>query len=308
MRSRGEPVGPTRPAPSAAMSLPTALRVRAGEAPVGRIRVGSVLARTFSIYARNLPSFGLISLVVFSPLIVYTAYVHLSATDPRLHASDVASWSKVYVWGSLVLSNVVAGPLTFGVIEQLRGRRPSVGACFGIGFARAPRVLATGFLLGLWLGVIFVAVLGLTALLLGLSAILGARLDGLGGDVLGPILMLGASYLYFCRLWVAVPAAVVEDVNPWDAIYRSQILTKGNLWRIFPIGVLFLLLDVATHLAVGQLSAQGTVSAGVAATAQVLLSTLVGAPFGAIACAVGYHDLRVTGEGVDTETLARVFE
>ena len=41
---------------------------------------------------------------------------------------------------------------------------------------------------------------------------------------------------------------------------------------------------------------------------QMALATLALGPLGAVASAVGYHDLRVGKEGADVEDLARVFD
>ena len=106
-----------------------------------------------------------------------------------------------------------------------------------------------------------------------------------------------------CMLYVAVPVCVIEKAGVFESLNRSGELTRGYRWQIFALWALV------------------TVIAGIA---QIVLSWFVGvtlwgklltfgwqvfaAAFGAVLVAVIYHDLRVTKEGIDIDSLANVFD
>jgi hypothetical protein len=209
-------------------------------------------------------------------LVVYVPVFALVAAVPE----GGSGWDLVTRLLSALADLVISGALTFGVLESLRGGRASVGALFRKGFGKMGTVFVVSFRTGLWL-------------------------------VLGTILLVVPAIVWYCALFVAVPAAVVEDrlASSADALARSRALTKGHRWGIFAVMlVVFAVTVVGTLVAGVVLSLLGAV---VAAWAQVLLVTALIAllsSLGASAHAVAYHDLRVEKEGVATDDLVKVFE
>lgn len=233
---------------------------------------GSVIGRSFTVWFANFLPFSLVTLVVHVPVLV------LAAAMP----DEVGP-----VWGLLdrLLSSlaqlVVTGALTFGVLESLRGGRAPVGMLFGTGFRRMGWVFAVSFRVGLW-------------------------------TLLGTILLVVPAIVWYCALFVAVPAGVVEKSlgSSADALQRSRDLTLGNRWGIFAVALVAFVVTLAFVFLV----AGGTMTVlvralpsplpAVVATAVIALAS----SFGACAAAVAYHDLRVAKEGVATADLVKVFE
>ena len=288
---------------------PTRAGVRLARPQLGTFRIGTVLSRSLSIYGRNVLPFVVISLVVHLPLFAYLTYggeFYRPSEDERPDIGRLfTSLQMVSAYAQIGLALIVSGPLTYGVFEQLRGRRPSLPACVRAGLRSVPRVLGVGLIL------LFMVV----GLLVGLFfAIVVLALLGLGprnllfewGVVVGTAFAFGA---FFCRHAVAVPAAVVERTSPGIALFRSRVLTRANAWRVFGLGFLVYLMSFGVSIVL-TLATGGTL--GPRPRFALLVDAIVGAslwvPLLAVALAVCYHDLRVSAEGVDTEELARVFE
>jgi hypothetical protein len=246
--------------------------------PNFRVDVGSVLARTLSVWGRNLVPFCLVGLVVYSPVLLGLGAIAASGTSMPLG-------QKMFDLLSNILTMILTGGITYGVFSELRGQRPEVGDVLRLGLSRLGTVWLTGLLAGLGMG------LGFCALII-------------------PGLVLLA------RWWVAVPVAVIETPGASAAITRSTELTEGNRWRIFAVAVVigFLQFGAALVLAVAIASLPGAKSAAAAdeltAWAQALqeLALIPVLTLAAVAPAIAYHDLRIGKEGADIEELLSVFE
>jgi hypothetical protein len=242
-------------------------------APTSRpFTAGAVIGRSFSTWFRNLVPFSIVTLLVNVPVFAIEAIV---APGP----SGESGWGVVPARFVSALANlVVTAALTYGVLQSLRGETVPLGRLLGSGFSKMGSVLlvSIGFGLIVFLGFVLLVVPGVIAL---------------------------------CALYVAVPAVVVEDVGPGEALGRSRTLTKGSRWSILAVA---LVVGVVTFVAAA--AAGALVALGVSALPHpvpALLSTAIVAlltPLGACAAAVAYHDLRVAKEGVDTATLVKVFE
>jgi hypothetical protein len=158
---------------------------------------------------------------------------------------------------------VVTAALTYGVLQSLRGESVPLGRLLGSGFSKMGSVLlvSIGFGVIVFLGFLLLVVPGVMAL---------------------------------CALYVAVPAVVVEDVGPGEALGRSRALTKGSRWGILAIALVVGVVTFAVAGAAGALIAYGA-SALPHPVPALLSSAIVSllTPLGACAAAVAYHDLRV---------------
>ncbi|MGC4001531.1 MAG: glycerophosphoryl diester phosphodiesterase membrane domain-containing protein [Anaeromyxobacter sp.] len=240
--------------------------------------VGGAISTTFAVWARNLVPFTLLTLALEAPVYLLTWL-----------AQDGGSGAQraVQFLGQLV-SLVVTAALTYGVLRSLAGERVELGRLFSVGLSR------------------FGAVLG-TSILVGLAVIVGLILLIVPGIIVG----VGLS--------VALPALLAEkDLGATAALSRSWELTKGRRWEVFAV-----LLVIGLVMLVGVLVLGGVIGLAVGVTAGLggdgtgfvaLVGIAVGvisAPLTALyACApaVLYRDLRVQKEGVDTASLAAVFE
>ena len=138
-----------------------------------------------------------------------------------------------------------------------------------------------------------------------------AFLTGLA--VMGGIILLVFPGIYImCRTWVAVPAALLEDLPARSALNRSFALTKGDAGRIFIVIVLLILVGfaAASILQYPFQIAAGIIKEGPIAQALTMLATLgammaqilVG-PIGLITVALFYYDLRVRKEAFDLQMM-----
>lgn len=209
-------------------------------------------------------------------LVVYVPVFALVAAAPE----GGPGWDLVIRLLSALADLVITGALTFGVLESLRGGRASVGELFRKGFGKMGTVFVVSFRTGLWL-------------------------------VLGTVLLVIPGIVWYCALFVAVPAAVVEDRlgSSADALARSRALTMGHRWGIFAVMLVVFGVTLVVTMVAGVIAALGGVV--VASWAQLLFVTALIAllsALGASAHAVAYHDLRVEKEGVATDDLVKVFE
>ncbi|HEX5137193.1 MAG TPA: hypothetical protein VFY93_09485 [Planctomycetota bacterium] len=244
--------------------------------------VGRVLGRTFQMWAKNIVTFTILGLIIYSPALLHAALAFPGeGEDPRTFVG---------------VQNILQGLLSFmataavihGVFQQLRGQPVGIGACLRVCLRRFFPVLGVSLLTGL---VIFVCVLPVAFVAAAAS--------------LGPLAMLLSlivAILLFCMFWVAVPVAVVEKPGVGASLTRSQALTKGHRSAIFlvmlVIGVILVAVTMIVQLAI--------TNANVVLWTELLISVVLGSIF-AIANAVGYHDLRVAKEGVGIEDLVAVF-
>src|SRR5262245_21175038 len=106
---------------------------------------GGVFGRTFSIWGRNFVAFTLMALVVYAPLILYTGI--FLAGDLTERGIQIFTW--VSLGDGVLLSFLLEGAITYGVLKQLRGEHASIGECLAGGFSRLLPVLGVGFLAGL---------------------------------------------------------------------------------------------------------------------------------------------------------------
>ncbi len=260
----------------------------------GEFRAGEALSKGFGIWFKNLPAFVVLSALVYSPIIVYTAMVMVGSVS----FDSFTQWSWVSGLLSMPFGLIVTAALLYGTIEQLCGRHAGIGESIGVGIKRLLPVLGVGLLSGL-------AILGGFTLLIVLGFFLGG-LAILGGF----ILLIIPAIIVTCMLYVAVPAAVVERPGVVGALKRSRELTAGYKMSIFGIllalGVLSFLASfilqkmlVPDEPSVEDIKKFVWVNLGVDIVAAALSATING---------VVYHDLRAAKDGVGTEELARVFE
>jgi len=129
----------------------------------------------------------------------------------------------------------------------------------------------------------------------------------------GFLLLVVPGVIFMLWYYLAIPAIVLEGLKARRGMGRSRLLVKGNLGKVFVIGlVVFLIgLIVGSVFQYGGSILAGAV-AGTNITASTLiiqLSSLVGQilvmPIGAAAAILLYYDLRIRKEGFDLEMLAQ---
>lgn len=244
-----------------------------------RFEVGDVLSSAFSVTVKGFLPFLLIGLIVYIPLFLLVA-VAVSTASPVL-------FSALALLG-MAFSYVVAGAITFGVVQALKGNQISISESLSVGFQRMFPVL-------------------LVSLVVGLCVIAGLLLLVIPGIILA------------IMLFVAVPAAVIEKPGVFGAIDRSMALTKGYRWQIFFIALIIMVGSAVLSMVItgGQQTAmEFDPNAGAMVIAQPSLGAhllsmfmqMVVSLFSAVVSSVVYYRLRQVKENADIDDLASVFE
>jgi len=131
--------------------------------------------------------------------------------------------------------------------------------------------------------------------------------------VVGLILLIIPGIYMMCRLFVGVPAAVIERKGPMESLSRSMELTKGFAGRVCIIILLYFVVSfgfgLIMSLPLGVVIATGARDPSVVQTwssVQVVLSTILEvllSPILLIATSIYYYDLRVRKEGFDLQVM-----
>lgn len=231
-------------------------------------RIGAVLGLSFQVLHQAPGAFIVLSLLPIVPVLIIAFGV---AAAPQ----NAAAVGAIGIILFMIFAMISQAALVYGALEQLRGRRFTVGEAFSKGFRRFWPVLGVAIVSG----VIIVA--GLIALLVpGLIAL--------------------------CMLYVAIPACVVEEWGVVQSLTRSAELTKGYRWPILGLIALVMIgaAIVSTILETLVQIAAGVVIASLLDAALQIYCTALAS----IIVAIIYYRLRVIKEGVDIERIARAFD
>jgi hypothetical protein len=243
---------------------------------------GQLVGKTIGIYLRNLLPFAVLGAIVLAPWIVLRIYMQESMGEATYDGSqsiagmDVASFAL-----QTLLGYVLTGAVTYGVVQQLRGQPAGLGQVIGIGVQSFFRVLLTGVVVGVLVG-------------------------------LATMLLIVPGIIVSVILFVAIPAAVMERAGPGDAIGRSADLTKGSRWLIFAAWLLIALIGIGVAAVAGGVVAIFAVENqglhdGIPMWLEIAI-TILTTPFSATMAAVCYFMLRMGKENVDVKELAAVFD
>lgn len=235
-----------------------------------QFRAGSALSRAFEVYGAGFGRFFVLTLIPMAPLLI----VGLIA-GPGGGVGVRAFLPLILGFLQIILSSLSTAICLYGAYQIMRGQTFSIGNSLRAGSRQLGAVVGASFLGGL--------LASLAALLLIIPGI-----------------------IVWCAIYVALPACVIERLGATASLRRSRDLTGGSRWPIFG---LILLVGLASGVVpagaggVGAMVGGSVLRAIVGFAVQVFVQS-----FGAVVCAVVYHDLRVAKEGVDIETIANVFD
>lgn len=242
--------------------------VAASDEGYGRIpprSIGQLLEETFEMYRGNFLPFLAIALVTQVPSF-------LAALIPfRIE------WTLAMV--GLLLFPLAGGAATYAVAQACLDQAIDVGECFRRSWQRVVSLVIAFVLVAL-------ALMG--------SAVLS--LVGVGIPLLFWLLVIW----YF-----ATEAIMIEGTDPIAALGRSRDLVRGTWWRVFGIGVVYVLIFsvlafVGFMVSFGVSSSLGEVLGTIAFAAVIALIL----PVMLIGRTLVYLDLRVRKEGYRTDMLA----
>jgi len=177
---------------------------------------------------------------------------------------------------SVILTYVLTGTLTYGVVQQMRGSPASIGDAISKGMQAMPRALGTGLLAGFRI-------------------------------ILFTLLLIIPGIMEQVRLYVAIPAAIMEGKGGDVAIQRSIKLTDGSRWPIFGSWLIMILLAGPLVGVIAFVMIMMTGDGQIPWWFDVAFSLVI-QPLGAVAMAVCYFLLREGKEQISVEQIAAVFD
>ena len=227
--------------------------------------LGDLVGETFRVYGRSFWFFVLIAFVPAMPLLV-----------SNLTSGSV---SVILFMAGFFLGILAQGATVHGVVQQYLGRQISVGEAFGRAWRRVVALILAFIVFGLAL---------------------------LGSGILVLIIIGIPLFYYLLVSWFFYPQAIMlEDKGPLAALGRSRELVRGSWWRVFVMGIIFVLMIVVLFLVA--LIPESILTSVVNPTAgtlfitavQILLSPII--PIGATQV---YIYLRVRKEDYTLEVIA----
>lgn len=258
------------------------------------LSIGELLDRTFSLYRRNFLLFIGISaiphLLVLAFQLAQLAFTSTGLTVTPGSATGFSTGGVLSFFAFAIVGLVIymiaylfsQGGTVFAVSELYLGRTTTIGQSMG-------RVRGE---LGSLFGVVF--------------------LSGLVTGVAFLLLIIPGIYVA-CRLCVCIPAALLENLGPREALERSFALTKDNAGRAFLILLLYVVILYAAlflfNVPFVFLIQSAVHDPGMlriwTALMQVgnFFSTVLVTPILTIASAIFYFDLRIRKEAFDLQMM-----
>jgi hypothetical protein len=259
------------------------------------LSLGELLDRTFFLYRRHFLLFVGIAAIPYAFFFVInlaTALVPVFAQTAASRRIPTAGLAAVGIGGGLfALIAVVAGAVAFlfsvgatvyAVSEIYTGRQTSIRECL-------------------------LRVRGKTGTIFGVLFLSGLIMVG------GFIALIIPGIYLMCRICVATPAALLEDIGPSDSIRRTFELTRNFAGRAFMIYMLYFAMVwgvVAVFqfpfiflLAISAKQMQLLVLLTVLMQVGNFIGSVLVAPVSTIGFALFYYDLRVRKEAFDLQMM-----
>lgn len=232
-------------------------------------RVGRAFAEAFRLCYRHIMLIS-VAAAIMTTLTLGLATLYLYYPDSGLPPYAVA---KVLV--RLVVGPLTAGMVISGIHQCLEGTPVRIGNALRHGAARYFPLLAVAAL------VEFIVAVGF-------------------------VLLIVPGFILMAMWYVAGAACVVEQLGPFKAMKRSEVLTRGYRGQMFGIFVLvvFCVIILTAGINRGLVLVVGPYSA-------LFLNTLLTGfahAFGAVLAAVTFYQLRMAKEGASVVRVATVFE
>jgi hypothetical protein len=189
-------------------------------------------------------------------------------------ASLAPNQGAIHHIADFVLIPIGQAMVLYGAFQAMRGRPVRLGESIAKGMARFLPVIGVSLLAGLVI-------------------------------VVASILLLVPGLIMATKLYVVMPACIVERLGVFASLERSGELTMGHRWPIFALLLLSLLLAIAFNLVPAALARVGG-----ATVPQIgdFIGAALDSAFQSIVVVVAYHDLRVAKDGVDIDRIAAVFD
>jgi hypothetical protein len=280
---------------------------------------GEILDGAFTLYRRNLVTFLVTALLPTLALMWLMAryaggvFVALLSEDPTRILGALGTMVVAGTAGGVIYL-VMWAALTRETAQAYLMQPRSVADGFRTALRKLPTLLGSAIVIGIALAVLFFAL----SIVLGvIAAIMGAGAGGSASTVLSGLLglMMFAVYLVVvATLFAVLPAVIVEDKGPVEAIARSFDLARGALPRLVGLILVTIIIVYLPGFAVtaltGGFADMGNPEA-VPSTGQFVTQQLLGlgvsvltTPFMAAVVSLAYFDRRMRTEALDVQLAA----
>lgn len=285
---------------------------------------GETLDRAFTLYRHNFVLLAgtsfLTSMLVFVAVMVLA--IILGMTAAVLPGSIALVFMIPLGLGLAAISMIPYGALAQQASQTYMGKRTSLGEGVGAGGRSAMTLVGAAILAVLTLGALMLGVMAVAFVLNLVVALTGITALSLAVSFV-TILGVAVAMVFVAALFFAVvPAVVVEEKGPVEAIGRSMQLAKGALARIAGVMVVSMVITylpiVGLAVVTGGFAAMSvdSVAAGtgqvlVAFILQQLLTVAVSVlvlPFLLSVMVVLYYDRRVRTEALDVQIVTERLE
>jgi hypothetical protein len=259
----------------------------AAEPGAVQFSIGRVIGDSFGVLARNIVSFGILSLLIgligliAGFLFLDTSQLEMAQDDPAALEAAMQNFN----WGAIVLTILVMilvnaltqAAIIYGTFQDLRGQKAGIGDCISRGLSSIIPVIVGSILLSI-------------------------------GIMIGFMLLIIPGIILALMWWVYVPAIVVERKGIIEAFGRSRELTRGRRWHILGLLVVLVILMIVVSVVVNFLVVLIAMQGGFAADIVSYVFNALLTAFISVLVAVGYYYLRAEKEGVDVNEIARIFD
>jgi hypothetical protein len=258
--------------------------------------LGEVLDKTFTLYRENFLLFAGIAAIPQLLLLIFKFGYLITVTT---HVLNPAKPTDAFPGGAAI-GGIVAGALIGGIAALIifaLTHAATVSAVSEIYLGRATTVRDSYSRAKPYIATVIAI-----SIMVGLACLVGFLFFIIPGIYLA------------CRLYLAVPAAVVEQQSATGSMERSMTLTKDYAWQIFlllalvfflayAVTALFTFPTIFFTIAAAMQKHQPSTAVQIYSYISEFLAGVIVGPVGTIAASLMYYNLRVRKEGFDIQHL-----
>ncbi|MFK7741754.1 MAG: hypothetical protein AB8H80_15655 [Planctomycetota bacterium] len=246
------------------------------------LHFGGLLSMTLQAYLSNLLVAVALGAIVMMPWVLVRYLVPAIAYDAAGQYVDPDQATAAQLWSlgasmlGLILGFVLTGALTHLTLQQLQDMPTGRTESFAKGLSAMLRTIQSGLLVGFRV-------------------------------VRSAMLLVVPGILEAARLFVAVPASVIEGAAPDQALDRSDKLTEGSRGTIlavwFAVSLALFAIPFAFDFVYAVASETGELPIWIEVAVRIIAQ-----PLPAMVAAVAYFQLRTLKEHVDPDEIPEVFD
>ena len=239
--------------------------VRAATGNLVPMDLGDIINETFKMFGRGVWVFVIITIIAQIPNLV------------GLFIPNFAL-SVIFILVGIVTNVLAEGAIIHGLSRQYLGVEAKVGDCYYAGWIRLRPLLG-----GL---IVFLVILAVCVALF--------------WTIIGTVAFF---YILVSRFFFP-QAIMLEGRGPLEALSRSRELVRGSWWRIFGVGIVFVIILLILNIVAGIPGSIASAASGQVGGILLIIGQSIVMPLGFIGASLVYFDLRIRKEGYTLETMA----